>query len=182
MYGGVQYRSRLEARYAAFFYFLGWHYEYEPFDLCGWVPDFALIGDNETVLVEVKPYTQASETEETKRKIIRALSGVNNEVLLAGAFCRYASAHDGWTCGWLLERTWFPDVDYDNWNEAVIIHSPPGACRHDETIVSTEHRYGLIHNLHSFHDRINGLCHKCCDADKTYQAWDAAGNVVQWLP
>jgi len=53
-YNFCQYRSRLEAHWAAFFDLLGWEYEYEPYDLNGWIPDFALIGMNE-ILVEVKP-------------------------------------------------------------------------------------------------------------------------------
>ena len=42
-YAGVNFRSRLEARWAAFFDLRGWHWEYEPIDLQGWVPDFRLI-------------------------------------------------------------------------------------------------------------------------------------------
>lgn len=65
MYAGVQFRSRLEARWAAFFDLLGWEWEYEPIDLKGWIPDFLLRGRSslpcfdwanvEGVLVEVKP-------------------------------------------------------------------------------------------------------------------------------
>lgn len=42
MYAGVQFRSRLEARWAAFFDLVGWKWEYEPFDLEGYIPDFRL--------------------------------------------------------------------------------------------------------------------------------------------
>ncbi len=41
-YNGIRFRSRLEARWAAAFDLLGWQWEYEPFDLDGWVPDFQL--------------------------------------------------------------------------------------------------------------------------------------------
>jgi len=51
------FKSRLEARWAAFFDLVGWEYEYQPFTLNGWTPDFALIGDRETVLVEVVPFS-----------------------------------------------------------------------------------------------------------------------------
>lgn len=53
LYRGRQYRSRLEARWAAFFDLLGWQHEYEPFDLGKWSPDFLL--PEWDVLVEVKP-------------------------------------------------------------------------------------------------------------------------------
>lgn len=55
-YRGRTYRSRLEARWAAFFDRLGLAHEYEPFDLGGWSPDFLLTEIN--ALVEVKPLTE----------------------------------------------------------------------------------------------------------------------------
>jgi hypothetical protein len=54
MYGGVQFRSRLEARWAAFFDIAGWRWQYEPIDLDGWIPDFRLCG-KVPALCEVKP-------------------------------------------------------------------------------------------------------------------------------
>ena len=59
MYNGVQFRSRLEARWAAFFDLCGWQWEYEPFDLDGWIPDFVAQSHPLTrpLLVEVKPLT-----------------------------------------------------------------------------------------------------------------------------
>lgn len=60
LYRGRRYRSRLEARWACFFDLVGWKYEYEPFDLPGWIPDFALFGeDGRQVLVEIKPTPRA---------------------------------------------------------------------------------------------------------------------------
>ena len=40
MYDGYRFRSRLEARWAAFFDLAGWEWKYEPIDLDGWIPDF----------------------------------------------------------------------------------------------------------------------------------------------
>lgn len=54
-YRGRVYRSRLEARWAAFFDLLGWRHEYEPMDLGRWSPDFLLRDFG--MLVEVKPVT-----------------------------------------------------------------------------------------------------------------------------
>ena len=64
LYRRTMFRSRLEARWAAFFDLVGWEWEYEPIDLEGWTPDFRVIipcGHSEcnghhTLLVEVKPY------------------------------------------------------------------------------------------------------------------------------
>ncbi|MBA8838156.1 hypothetical protein [Ochrobactrum sp. RH2CCR150] len=54
-YAGVNFRSRLESRWAAFFDLVGLKWDYEPFDLEGWVPDFLLRTSLTNVLVEVKP-------------------------------------------------------------------------------------------------------------------------------
>lgn len=54
-YAGVNFRSRLEARWAAFFDLCGWKWDYEPFDLDGWAPDFLIKTEITDVLVEIKP-------------------------------------------------------------------------------------------------------------------------------
>ncbi|MBD2626610.1 hypothetical protein [Trichormus variabilis] len=53
-YNDVQFRSRLEAKWAAFFDILKWEWEYEPCDFDGWIPDFLLKFDS-PIFVEVKP-------------------------------------------------------------------------------------------------------------------------------
>lgn len=54
-YGGQQFRSTLEASWAAFFDELDWPWEYEPYDLDGYIPDFVLPFRDGPVLVEIKP-------------------------------------------------------------------------------------------------------------------------------
>jgi len=54
VYRGRRYRSRLEARWAAFFDLLDWKHEYEPFDLGEWTPDF-IMREGIDCLVEIKP-------------------------------------------------------------------------------------------------------------------------------
>lgn len=39
---GIWFRSRLEARWANFFELIGWGWDYEPFDLLDYVPDFVV--------------------------------------------------------------------------------------------------------------------------------------------
>ena len=39
-YKGIRFRSRLEARWAAFFEIIQWKWKYEPVDLQSWTPDF----------------------------------------------------------------------------------------------------------------------------------------------
>ena len=69
LYQGVQFRSRLEARWAAFFDLAGWGWDYEPIDLVGWVPDFIVTipcshsecDDKHVLFAEVKPYMTLKE-------------------------------------------------------------------------------------------------------------------------
>ena len=53
-YRSTRFRSRLEARWAAFFDLVGWSWVYEPFDADGWIPDFLIEGPA-PLLVEVGP-------------------------------------------------------------------------------------------------------------------------------
>ena len=50
----TNFRSRLEARWAAFFDLIGWRWIYEPFDTGNWIPDFLILG-KQPFLVEVGP-------------------------------------------------------------------------------------------------------------------------------
>lgn len=80
-YRNYLFRSRLEAKYAAFFDLCGWPWSYEPKDFNGWIPDFAL-GETAT-LVEIKPFFHAGEWNSTRQKILE--SGCRQPVILLGA-------------------------------------------------------------------------------------------------
>ena len=67
-YKNIQFRSRLEAKWAAFFDLLGWKWQYEPVDLNGYIPDFVLEGV-ESVLVEIKPAMSLTELESHTTKL-----------------------------------------------------------------------------------------------------------------
>ncbi|PYJ22510.1 MAG: hypothetical protein DME20_09605 [Verrucomicrobia bacterium] len=92
LYKGRQYRSRLEARWAAFFDLLGWHTEYEPIDFDGWIPDF-VINEAGTVYVEVKPIDRFPDRDITD-KIDN--SGCDKEVLVVGSTVPIHSGLIGW--------------------------------------------------------------------------------------
>lgn len=53
LYRGTRFRSRAEARWAAFFDCLGWRWQYEPVDLDGYIPDF-IVAFRRSTLIEVK--------------------------------------------------------------------------------------------------------------------------------
>lgn len=60
VFDGQNYRSRLEAKWAAMFQFFGWEAEYEPSEINGYNPDFIIkcsskAYDCKNIIVEVKP-------------------------------------------------------------------------------------------------------------------------------
>lgn len=78
IYNGTKYRSRLEARWAAFFDLIGWKYQYEPYDFPGWTPDFAVYGsENRILFIEVKPVTTKSLAKEYSIKLKDIIPRVN---------------------------------------------------------------------------------------------------------
>ena len=85
-YRGIKFRSRLEARWAAFFDQCGWSWQYEPVDLNGWMPDFSIEGK---CLVEVKPFERCAQWREEARKIVNAVGltdgYLSSPVILLGA-------------------------------------------------------------------------------------------------
>jgi hypothetical protein len=69
LYQSTLFRSRLEARWAAFFDLIEWKWKYEPIDFDDWVPDFSvefLCGHSDcspthVLYAEVKPYYSTEE-------------------------------------------------------------------------------------------------------------------------
>ena len=69
MYSDVQFRSRLEARWAAFFDLVSIPWDYEPVDLAGYIPDFLLFKGPRRFLAEIKPVDNALDFAEACRKM-----------------------------------------------------------------------------------------------------------------
>jgi len=85
LYRGVMFRSRTEARWAAFFDELGWPWEYEPHDLVYYVPDFVLKLDASPsgVLCEVKGCNSLEELRAHTAKM--GDSGWEGDALIVGS-------------------------------------------------------------------------------------------------
>lgn len=97
-YAGCTFRSRTEARWAALFDTLSWDWDYEPFDLKGYIPDFVLAFPHAPVLVEVKAAACMADLEPHREKIER--SGWEGEYLIVGSYpFRSASWTDAATLG-----------------------------------------------------------------------------------
>lgn len=100
LYAGTQFRSRLKAKWAAFFDLCKWEWTYEPFDLNGYIPDFVL-RFYKPVIVEVKPELKLQQFE---AKI--DASGWTDEALIVGYDFVKSDESWFWQIGRLRENAW----------------------------------------------------------------------------
>ena len=183
VYKDRQYRSRLEAKWAAFFDLVGWEYEYEPCDLNGWFPDFALYGKNRdgrntTILCEVKPIVEFDES--TAERMRNALAGTyyqNSELLLLGSGPIKDEKENRLQLGWLYEQPHGP------W-DAAMFHAY--GVRRGATLT---YIYGFAHKSGSFADRITGhyqegrqIAPEDCGLESLSTLWQQSGNITQYKP
>ena len=174
-YGGVNFRSRLEARWASFFDQCGFQWEYEPFDLDGWIPDFHISGKTGSLLVEVKPIDKFDCAVATK---IETAACSNYEILLVGFKINLdPDDADFLQIGWFGEDTrWGPtDSDELMWQPAVL----GSACGGPGTL-------DIGPGFGSFRGRLNGeydgmaMCAKGSARHSILAKWAHAGNKTQW--
>ncbi len=181
-YNGINFRSRLEAKWAAMFDLLRWGWTYEPTDFNGWIPDFAIHG-KEIVYVEVKPVSEFPK--EVAQKIDR--SGCSDEVLIVGMLGpMWGDEFDYPIVGWLRE----PTVPYDSrrtklgpddfwWDTA-----PMSRYKNE----GPNGRIGFCHSGASFTDRISGgydggsFGSFPVTQEEITMLWREASNRTRWNP
>lgn len=109
-YKGVNFRSRLEARWAAFFDSYNYRWAYEPIDFGGWSPDFILSHGAYTDYVEVKPTTELDK--DTSNKMFKYMSG-------SGGMLYCGLTPDSY---WLNTKGWWDKFTFaeseGHWNSA----------------------------------------------------------------
>jgi len=174
-WNGVQFRSRLEARWAAFFTAIGWPWSYEPIDLQGYIPDF-LLHLHEDVLVEVKPFTRFEDDviADAHTKIRESGWGggtpwregepSGSDAIVVGARI-FDGPSDSFSFGAL------------GWND----HAVLGIC--EQCL-----KPSFSSDVHSYHCRVCGLntgnwpCFvgRIEARKRVFGAWNEAGNAVQW--
>lgn len=183
IYGNVQFRSRLEASWAAFFDEMRWSWEYEPIDCNGWIPDFSLVSvlnAPRPVLVEVKPLDCFLDKEavDTMQKIDRADS--KHEVVLVGL-------HPVW-----ISRPMPSDANLGMLRDTAEhtgewAPAPLGIWHGSESETKNEAgTIGFCHEGGFWGDRITGCYDGGCYGSeagvgrRVQRAWRTARNKVQW--
>lgn len=148
VYKGIEFRSRLEAKWAIMFDLLDWPWEYEPIDLEGYIPDFVLPFAHGSVLVEVKP----AMTEEELRKAIPKIiaSGWEGEALVVGA--RLLELQN--CIGIMNDRQW---LYYEEDDDTKLIPQTPEDWELALLFRCREHqKIGFCNSIHSYMCRVCG--------------------------
>jgi hypothetical protein len=194
-YAGTIFRSRLEARWAAFFDILGWPWVYEPFDLDGWFPDFLLepvhmgfehlssggpVEQNRPVLVEVKPIGRFCP--ETAKRISNALVKSENELepLLLGLSPLFDLPYYETAVGWLGEDYQDPNPESPrHYFEYAVLRSG------DEIPGNTKIKADFCHENGHWKHRITGYYDGMLGGFKKnvcQKYWGEACNKVKYRP
>jgi hypothetical protein len=173
IYNGVQYRSRLEARWAAMLTLLGWEHQYEPYDLGGWSPDF-LTGPRgcEKILVEVKPIEDFDLGTATRMAGACRENEIGKMLMLVGVqpFVIKHRVRLGWV-GWSLDRP-------DGWEHDPVMWGPiPGSDEQGADIVLTSNMEGTPFRMFAPEYSVADLS---AMSDHTMGLWAKATNAVQW--
>ena len=185
-YADTRFRSRLEARWAAFFNLVGWRWEYEPPEQKGWIPDFALIGIKQIIKVEVKPIEWCGDGDDLLKQA-NSISDIGNvrriidlqhnnaeeipncdDILLLGAYPH------------LLNQSWgeiaLGVFILENWGDSDVAclagGYPPRLLDFHALMGSYRYRMG------GEYDGDGHIRH--CNIDAIEQKWRQAGNAVQW--
>lgn len=175
-----EFRSRLEARWAAFFDLVGWSWVYEPLDAEGYIPDF-LIQGRIPFFVEVGPCITQQDYEAKTAKPDRVAASLRHDVLVVGV-SPLPDLHIGGSghlaAGWLGE--FFDDEGILAW---------------DAGVWAWDIGLGIYHTYHSYTHRPRGPAEpREMSVDPSWgypphgeggtvlieRLWAEAGNVVKW--
>lgn len=183
-YADTQFRSRLEARYAAFFDTIGWRWTYEPVDAEGYIPDFLIHGDR-PLFVEVGPCITRKDYELKAVKATRNIEILRQDVLIVGVDWKAEIGTMGagnLAAGWLGE--WTPPLEDD------ITEDYPGQLSWGTGQWAMCRSCG---KLGVYHDHMSYAMRPCghydgdaylgwADEGILRYAWAGATNRSQWKP
>lgn len=185
-YNGINFRSKLEARWYIFMKNLGWNVEYEPHieGLNNWLPDFLIIGNGTKILVEVKPFNNSKDflgdyAVDTIKKINNSnwLKLNFDAVIMVGSTLNLGKDMCG--CTFIGGEIIRPS-NVDQYNPQGYYHEP---------FVYTDHsgKIGICDESIWYQDVINkdhngGYSLDFENKEKLEICWNKAGSKLQWMP
>jgi hypothetical protein len=165
-YDGIEYRSRLEARWAAFFDQLGWQYTYEPFDGDYYIPDFIIHGDGPLV-VEIKRAVTPGDYQAAATKVARGIS----DTWQRGAVIFGVSPCHG--PGYMRASRWAPTFHTADWYLCPVCHAVTIG-----TVITRHVGFRPCGHRHpSFHGPRD---YQVADSEVIQWFWASAINRVKW--
>lgn len=174
-YNGINFRSKLEAQWAAFFDLLKWKYSYEPYELNGKVPDFIIQCDaphynTQSLIIEVKPDIFISH--EYQREIYDAYNTINAHILIVSEKPIYeCSEMRGWAA--IGRGSQYCSSDYRtemhdlNWKSGFDIGS---IYMHYDSMISDEYDRKAFFQFGFDNEQIQHI----------NNLWKDAGNIIQF--
>lgn len=170
-YANVRFRSRLEAKWAAFFDHMLWPWEYEPIDLDGYIPDFVLPFEPGPLLVEVKPAFKMQDMTMAESKI--DVSGWEHEAIVVGARLFSGEEMGEGVCLGSMRERW-SEIELSGWTWCDGFFFTCLECG----------KRSLAHSLMTWNSRTcghyDGNSHIDMDPAPAVAAWKAAAAAVQW--
>jgi hypothetical protein len=187
VYRSTRFRSRLEARWAAFFDLAGWYWVYEPFDCGGWIPDFIVTGvrrtfynvleggnqaaENGQFLIEVGPCVTEADYQEKSQKPLR--SDTELPVVVVGVSPRspWSEDHPFWKTDNLGLQ-----VNGGEWPAPATL----GYCLACGAVSVTHSEGVFTHRPCGHYTGGDTGLELSCGTFSVEEAWGMASNATQW--
>ena len=151
---------------------LGWQHAYEPEDLAGWIPDFALVHDHGPTYIEVKPFYEYTDGRQFLEEFSRIAVPCEREVLLLG--CEVGKPAN-WDPAQACRIGFFAKSSWGVCEAAVFLNKN---YRADFTSTDGEWRArmaGAVGKLLGYE-----VVNLDSQTDHFVAVWKEAGNAVQW--
>lgn len=170
VYRGIRFRSRAEARWAAFFDNVGWRWRYEPIDLEGYIPDFVVEFAKPTIIEVKGGALTVDELEDHKAKL--EMTSWPSEAILLGAQPFWSADSVQPRVGLIAERD---ELGGLLWGDC-LMHRCLACCR-----------ISVHHDIMTWSCRLGG----CYDGDhyiggiepnELDERWGRACNETRWMP
>ena len=186
---GIQFRSKLEARWYLFMKKLGWKIIYEPEieGLNNWIPDFLIIGKDRKTLVDVKPIDTEDDWEKHPDRTRIEESGIKNlpeyELLILGTNLQLDGKNH---MGVFYVREQYYDSEKKTEFTGELSNSS------DPVFSKVDGKYGFMDHQGGWHCRITGEGGKTyifrdsygpgtsSDYQEIDNMWNEAGTQLQW--